>query len=468
MQMLRLILLFGLACQLSAATTENLVLILDASGSMWGKLGPETKIESARKVVREIVGKLPSNSKLGLVAYGHRQKGDCSDIETLVPAGSNDLSAVPDTVDKLNPLGMTPITKAFEQGAAAAKAGGGPGTIVMVTDGLETCGGDPCAAVRAAKAAGQKFVLHIIGFDVAKENVSSLECSAQAGDGLYIPAEDAAQLSTALEQTMTAESPVGDAKLSVQVIADGKLEDASVGVIQNDKLIAGGRSYTSESSNPRVFPLEAGSYTVEVKPIRIRGASPMRFENVVLESGKTTERVANFSTGELRVKVTANGELQDATVGVTPVGETKGVAGGRTYTSPNSNPKVFRLPPGRYNIEVRLVGISGAVAQVIEDVEIKAEEQTDRAVAVETGTLKIGTTKDGALIDSVVGVHDGSGKAIAGGRTYTADTSNPRTFTLLPGSYSVKARPVRLPGAEPQTITVEVTAGKTTEQTLTF
>src|SRR5690606_17137353 len=112
-----------------------------------------------------------------------------------------DLSAVPDRVDKLNPLGMTPITKAFEQGAAAAKSGGAPGTIVLVTDGLETCGGDPCAAVRAAKSAGQDFVLHIIGFDVAKENVSSLECAAQAGDGLYIPAEDAAALSAALEQT---------------------------------------------------------------------------------------------------------------------------------------------------------------------------------------------------------------------------------------------------------------------------
>ncbi len=462
-----LILLTCLSAPLSSAA-DNLVLILDASGSMWGKVGSETKVEAARKVVRDIVGKLPAGSKLGLVAYGHRQKGDCNDIETLVPAGSTDLSAVPDRVDKLNSLGMTPITKAFEQGAVAAKAGGGPGTIVLVTDGLETCGGDPCAAVRAAKSAGQDFVLHIIGFDVAKENVSSLECAAQGGDGLYIAAEDAAALSAALQQTMTAESPAGDAKLSVQVIADGKLEDAVVTVAQVGKTVAGGRSYDSAGSNPRIFPLQAGTYDVTVQPVRIQGAPPLRFDGVVVESGKTVERVANFSTGEVSVKVTRNGALNDATVAVVPVGGAQSIGGGRTYTAPTSNPKVVRAPPGRYNVKVEVLGVGGRITKDFENVEIQPGERTDLEFAIETGTLQIGATQGGALIDAVVAVSDSAGKAVAGGRTYTAATSNPRSYELAPGKYTVKVSPVRPPGLAPKIFTMDVKAGATEARTVDF
>jgi len=457
-----------LPATLAADPTDNLVLILDASGSMWGKLGPETKIESARKVVRDMVGKLPAGSKLGLVAYGHRQKGDCNDIETLVPAGSSDLGAIPDRVDKLNPLGMTPITKAFEQGAATAKTGGAPGTIVMVTDGLETCGGDPCAAVRAAKQAGQEFVLHIIGFDVAKENVSSLECAAQAGEGLYIPAEDAAALSAALEQTMTAESPVGDAKLSVKVIADGKLEDAMVTVSQNGKTVAGGRSYNSEGSNPRIFPLEAGTYDVEVAPVRIQGAGKINFSAVTLESGKTTEREANFSTGEVSVKVTRNGALNDATVAVIPAGGTQSIGGGRTYAAPTSNPKIVRAPPGIYSVKVEVLGVGGRITKVFENVEIRGEQRTELEFAVETGTLKVGAVQGSTLIDAVVTVTDSGGQNVAGGRTYTAATSNPRTYELLPGTYTVKVTPVKPPGLAAKTITMEVKASETASQTVSF
>lgn len=468
MRSLALLLLAGLSIPLLSAAPQNLVLILDASGSMWGRLGSETKIESARRVVRDLAGKLPADSKLGLVAYGHRRKGDCSDIETLAPAGSADGLGVADRVDKLNPLGMTPITKAFEQGAATAKQAGAPGTIVLVTDGLETCGGDPCAAVRAAKAAGQDFVLHIVGFDVAKENVSSLECSAQAGGGLYIPAENAEQLAGALEQTMTAEAPVGDATLSVQSVMDGKLQDALVKVLQPGKPDVGGRTYAGAETNPRRFALQAGTYDVVVEPLGIQGASPVRFDGVTLEAGKVVEKVANFSTGELAVKVTRNGSLQDAAVTVRPAGESRTVAGGRTYTASSSNPRVFRVPPGRYDVSVEVLGVGTGVKQVFEAVEVVGEGRAEREYAIETGTLAIGSVQGTTLIDSTVSVVNEAGQAVAGGRTYTAATSNPKVFELPVGKYTVKVQPVRPPGLAAKTTTVEVKPGAKTEQTAAF
>lgn len=455
-----------LAVSVSAA--DNLVLILDASGSMWGRVGNETKIEAARRVVRGLVGKLPADARLGLVAYGHRKKGDCSDIETLVAPGSADANEVPARVDKLNPLGMTPITKSFEQAAEVATAGAA-GTIVLVTDGLETCGGDPCAAVRKAKESGMDFVLHVVGFDVAKENVSSLECSAQAGGGLYFPAGSAEELSAALEQTMTADAPVGDATLSVKSVVDGQLHDAGVHVFDaTGKEIAGGRTYAAPETNPRLFPLEAGVYDVAVRPLGLQGAGELRFAKVTLEGGKTVEKVADFSTGEMSVLVTRNGALSDATIRVLAAGTTIQVAAGRSYRGDKTNPRVFRMPPGTYDVAVGSVELANKTSAVHTGVTVEAGQRVEVKQAWESGTLLIGAVQGGTLVDAAANVRDAAGKAVAGGRTYTDAKTNPRAFELLPGKYSVAVAPVRLPGANSQTVTVEVTAGASTSKTVDF
>ena len=60
------------------------VLVLDASGSMWGQIDGENKIVIARRPMGELLDTLPEDQQLGLVAYGHRRKGDCGDIESLV------------------------------------------------------------------------------------------------------------------------------------------------------------------------------------------------------------------------------------------------------------------------------------------------------------------------------------------------------------------------------------------------
>ncbi len=454
------------AAALQAAATDNLVLILDASGSMWGRVNNETKIEAARRVVKDLTGKLPADAKLGLVAYGHRQKGDCNDIEELVAPGDASPGVVSERVDKLNPLGMTPITKAFQQAAASAKRLGKPATIVLVTDGLETCSGDPCAAVREAKAGGMDFVLHVVGFDVARENVSSLECSAQAGGGLYIPAENADDLSAALEQTMTAEAPVGDATLSVKSVVDGKLHDALVEVTKDGKPIVGGRTYAAPTTNPRRLVVPAGTYDVRVRPMAVRGAE-IRFDGLVVESGKLTEKVADFTTGEVAIKVTRNGELSDATVNVMPAGGGQSIGGGRTYRSANSNPKVVRVPPGFYDVQVNVIEVANRSQQRFEGLEVKPGEKTERTFAIESGTLKVGATLNGELIDGTLALKGPDGEPAQGGRLYPRPDTNPRPVVLLPGKYTVTVRPI-LKGYESKTIEVEVTAGAEVTKMIEF
>ena len=446
--------LIAACCLLPAvvwAQSDNVVLVLDASGSMWGRVGSETKIEAARKVVRSVIGKLPSDAALGLVAYGHRRKGDCADIEVLVPAGSADKTAIPDVVDGLNPLGMTPITASFEQAAKAAAATGKPGTIVLVTDGLETCNADPCAAVRAAKAAGQDFVLHIVGFDVAKEDVSSLECAAQAGGGLYLPAENADELSGALEQTIVEEQPeaAGEATLAVKSVVNGELHDAVVTVSHPGRRDVGGRTYDSPQTNPRTFPLPAGEYEVSVKPTRVQGAAAQRFD-VTVEAGKLTEVVADFSTGELEVLVTNNGQPWDSTVNAVAEGETRSAAGGRTY----DRAKTLVVPPGRYDVEIKPLRVENVPAKRFDGVEVRPSKKVERTFAFETGKVKILALAGGTPVDSTAAVRQ-AGKAVAGGRTYDRGVD----LVLAPGSYEVLVKGLRVEGSPQKTATFQVQAG---------
>src|SRR5690606_9696749 len=68
---------------LNASAAERVMLVLDASGSMAGRIDGVTKLDTAREALASVLKTLPAGTELGLMAYGHRRKGDCGDIETL-------------------------------------------------------------------------------------------------------------------------------------------------------------------------------------------------------------------------------------------------------------------------------------------------------------------------------------------------------------------------------------------------
>ena len=167
----------------SAASLPEAVFILDASGSMAEAAGAQTKMAAAQAVLAQVVPAVAPEVKLGLAAYGHRGENDCTDIEVLVPPGTEDRAAVLARIAAMQPKGMTPISAAVTQVADLLKGRAAETTVVLVSDGQETCGGDPCATVKALKAAGVKFVMHVVGFAVTAADQAQLECIAQAGGG---------------------------------------------------------------------------------------------------------------------------------------------------------------------------------------------------------------------------------------------------------------------------------------------
>src|SRR3546814_10992574 len=92
-----------------------------------------------------------------MTAYGHRRKGDCMDIESLVALGPLDRDAMIKQIEGLNAIGMTPLTASVKQAIEQQRQTEQAASVVLVSDGLESCGGDPCRAVRAARQAGGGF-----------------------------------------------------------------------------------------------------------------------------------------------------------------------------------------------------------------------------------------------------------------------------------------------------------------------
>ena len=92
-----------------------IIFIYDASGSMWGQMEGKTKQEIAASVLATSIDNFAENQQIGLVAYGHRKKGDCTDVETLLPLTNTSKSDVTTAVKNIKPLGKTPLAFSAEK-----------------------------------------------------------------------------------------------------------------------------------------------------------------------------------------------------------------------------------------------------------------------------------------------------------------------------------------------------------------
>lgn len=190
---------------LAAASDKQTLIVFDASGSMWGQIDGKAKITLARQAMADISEQL-NQSSTGLMAYGHRRKGDCQDIEMLVPLGNNNATELLNSVNQIKPKGKTPIAKSLQMATEALKISEQAAEIILISDGLETCDLDPCQVAENAESLGIDFTAHVIGFGLSNEQGKQLSCVADITGGQYLPAQDAASLATALNQVL-AEAP---------------------------------------------------------------------------------------------------------------------------------------------------------------------------------------------------------------------------------------------------------------------
>lgn len=186
---------------------NKVIIILDASGSMWAQIDGKPKLEIARESLRTVLQSVPADDEIGFMAYGHREKGSCDDIQLIVPPQAGSASAISAAADSLKFLGKTPLTAAVKQAAEALKYTEDKATVVLITDGLETCGGDPCALGKELEASGVDFTADVVGFGLTADEGKQIACLADNTGGKYIQASDEKALQEALVETVAAPAP---------------------------------------------------------------------------------------------------------------------------------------------------------------------------------------------------------------------------------------------------------------------
>lgn len=182
--------------------TKNLEIILDASGSMRAMLGTRTRWATAQAVLKEVVSKLPPDFSVGLRAYGHTRPSTdpntCTDSALVVPVSPLNPANLLAAAARLAPRGETPLVYSILQTPADLKRAGG-GTVILITDGEESCKGDFAAAAAALKAAGMNLTLNIVGFTLKSAAATAqLGGLAESTGGHYYGASNGTALARAV------------------------------------------------------------------------------------------------------------------------------------------------------------------------------------------------------------------------------------------------------------------------------
>ena len=222
-------------------TRKNLLVILDLSGSMNTALGKSTRIATARQVLHGVLAKVPDDFNVGLRVYGDRygskEKETCTDSHLVQPVQKLDRTSLFTIIDTAKPRGETPLVYSVLQAIADLKAAGG-GSVVLITDGEESCGGDFAKAAAAIQQSGLDFRLNIVGFTLqgqaAQKALGSLAAST---GGAYYSAANGAALSRALTAATITKFPFSVKDANGKIVAEGEAGDAGHDLAPGDYTI---------------------------------------------------------------------------------------------------------------------------------------------------------------------------------------------------------------------------------------
>lgn len=162
-------------------TLTRVLFVFDASNSMKTKHKNTTRIEGAKELFYKFLDSLnkQKNIQFALRMYGHTVKyppGDCKDSKLVVPFGKNNLALIKSKVAEAKPTGITPIEHSLTESANDFPDTKAVNMIILITDGIEECEGDPCKARMKLMEKGIVFKPFIIGIGLTVEQVKTFEC----------------------------------------------------------------------------------------------------------------------------------------------------------------------------------------------------------------------------------------------------------------------------------------------------
>lgn len=239
--------------------TVNVELILDSSGSMAEATNTgESRIDAAKRVLNDVIEAIPGDRgdqiNVGFRVFGHKGNNtdagrpeSCASTDLFVPVEGVDKDALRQQVTSYQPVGWTPIALSLQEAGKDFPDASDNVTnaIILVTDGLETCDGDPCAVAAAIHNSDASIQVNVVGLGLDPDELQILQCIADNGGGTLVGADNATELSAALFTFLE--------ELQV-VVRNGFLEIESIGGLFPKATIKGTGNATD--SNPQGQPFE--------------------------------------------------------------------------------------------------------------------------------------------------------------------------------------------------------------------
>lgn len=186
------------------AKPVTILFLFDSSLSMKDKIGRDKhgnkiqKIDAAKQMMQKALMKIPPGVKLGLRVFGQLSRGqlECRATALLVPPGTGNRGAIIRRVRRIKPTGLTPLTYALYQAAEYdLRRIKGKKTIILITDGVDTCGKNPCSYIKTLAMKGISLKVDVVGLDIRRDGAKKkLDCIAKNSGGKYYDADTAAKL----------------------------------------------------------------------------------------------------------------------------------------------------------------------------------------------------------------------------------------------------------------------------------
>jgi hypothetical protein len=203
--------------------------VIDASGSMLARSGGQRRIDIAKRALLGVLGDLPPGTPLALRVFGTRQANACR-TDLTMPLAPLDVAATQTQINGIEPqnLARSPIGASLREVGKDLGTVTGPALVLLITDGEETCDGDPKAAIESLRAGGLDVRVNIVGFAIDEIGLKETFAAwADVGAGAYFDAQDSEELAAAVRAAVRAKFEVVAGEV---VVATGAVDGAPVPV----------------------------------------------------------------------------------------------------------------------------------------------------------------------------------------------------------------------------------------------
>ena len=281
----------------------RILFVLDGSGSMYAKMGTDNRIAVAKRLLNRLVDSLEyqHDLELALRVYGHqsqKQERNCRDTKLEVPFARYNHKEIKEVITDLKPKGTTLIAHSLQEAAYDfPKSSGTRNIIILITDGIEECDGDPCAVSTALQKQGVILRPFVIGLGLDADYRSQFECV-----GRFFEAQTEKDFEEVLNVVIS--QAINNTTAQVNLINDfGRPTETNVNMTftdaQSDKVIYNYVHTLDYRNNPDTLFLDP-SYTYNLK---VHTTPPVFKENITLVAGEHNTIAVGAARGTLSLKI---------------------------------------------------------------------------------------------------------------------------------------------------------------------